>query len=83
MSLGSFIKNATGLGDIYLSIIDAHRIGIASKNKAPKAYIAQTYPDKFLNSQRMTIESLHTVVSGLKKSWFATCLDDTWIPAWK
>lgn len=80
MDIGNFINKAAGLGAIYLSVKDSNLIAKAYMSKAPQQYIAKTYPDVFLNSQRVDMESLPTVVSSLKKSWFNYIMNDTTMP---
>ena len=81
MNMAKLLSKAVGAGAIILSVKDSHRVGVAQKNRAPKDYIARTYPDIYINSQRLDREALPTVVSGLKKSWFNVCMDDTTFPA--
>ena len=83
MNLGNIITKAIGAGAVFLSFSDAHKVGLAYKNKAPQSYIAKTYPDIYINSQQMEAGALPTVVSNLKRSWFNVCLDDTIMPAIK
>ena len=82
MSFGSFSTKATGVCALYLSLKDSHRIGIACKNKSPKAYIANTYPDRFVKSQRLNMSStmLPTIVSDVHRGYYNYFLSDSFFP---
>lgn len=81
MTLSNILTKIAGAGAIFLSAQDAHRMGIAGKNKYPQQQIAKEYPDEYINTQRLNMEALPTVVADAKKSWFNVCLDDTFMPA--
>ena len=77
MGLGTILAKATGIGALYLGLKDAHICGIAGKNKNPQAYIANNYPDRYINSQRMeTLDTMPVITSKIKKSYFNWRLDN-------
>ena len=84
MSFGSFLTKTAGLGAIYLSFVDSHRFGKAFKNKTPQAKVAEKFPDMYVRSETMDINStsLPTFVSGLKRKWYDLCLQDSIFPFW-
>lgn len=81
MELGNLYKNAVGIGAVLLSLSDAHKVGIAGRNKAPQSYIAKTYLDAYVNSKQINANIMPTVVSNLKRRWFNFRMDDSFIPA--
>lgn len=82
MSIGSIISKLAGIGGLCLAVKDSHATGIAGKNKNPKYQIAKTYPDMYINSQRLDMSGVFfpTVVSDLKNSFFGYFLDDSYLP---
>ncbi len=81
MNMSKFLTKAMGAGAILLSVNDAHKVGVAAKNKAPQSYVAKNYPDLYINSQRLDRRTLPSVVSKMKNSWFNFRMDDSAIPA--
>lgn len=83
MGLGTVYKNVIGLGAVLLSLNDAHKVGIAVKNKAPQSYVAKTYLDTYIKSKELNANIMPTVVSNLKRRWFNLRMDDSFFPALK
>ena len=81
MGIGTLYKNIVGAGAVLLSINDAHKIGIAGKNKAPQSYIARTYLDAYVKSMELDANIMPTVVSNMKRRWFNVRMDDSFFPA--
>ena len=82
MEMSNLLTKAAGATTLYYSLVDIGRFGKAFKDKNPQAKIAQYYPDLYVKSQTMDIESnyLPTVVSNAKKMWYNTYLKDSIMP---
>ena len=82
MTLGSFLAKVIGGTALYYSAKDVNRFGIAVKNKNPQAKIAQSFPDMYINTQRIELSNtlLPTIVGDAKKGYFDFYLRDNWFP---
>ena len=84
MTVGSFLTKAIGAYSLYLSAKDTNRFGKAFKNKNPQAKIAESFPDMYINTQRIELSKtvLPTIVCDAKKGYFDYYLRDTLFPFW-
>ena len=82
MTVGSFLTKVIGGYTMYLTAKDANRFGMAFKNKNPQSKVAESYPDMYINTQRIELSNtvLPTIVCDAKKGYFDYFLRDTWFP---
>ena len=82
MTVSSFLTKVIGGYTLYLVGKDSNRFGKAFKNKNPQAKIAESFPDMYINTQRIELSKtvLPTIVCDAKKSYFDYYLRDSWFP---
>ena len=81
MGISNILAKTVGVGALWLTIKDAHRVGIAAKNKNPQAKIAQSLPDAYIKSKELDMGTMPTVVANMKDRWMNFRLNETVTPA--
>lgn len=81
MGISDFLAKTVGAGALFLTIQDAHILGISGKNKNPQAKIAQTLPDVFIKSKELDAGTLPSAVYKMKNRWLNFRLSETFSPA--
>ena len=81
MGISNFLAKAVGAGALFLTVQDAHLLGVAGKNKNPQAKIAKSMPDVFVKSKELDMGTLPTAVYKMKNRWLNFRLSETVSPA--